>query len=457
MKKSVVAWLVGALAVAGLGSVGLARSRQASSDARGAVPAPTVTNAESQKPANKVSDDMARLRALALADSRGTTRLDQSILTYRQAAEKAPTRVESWVMLGRAWVAKARTSADPGFYVHANACADIALQLSPNDHLALGLRTLVMLNNHQFDDARKVAQALTAVRPDDALAWGSLSDTLLEVGRVEEAKDAAEKMIGIKPSLPSYSRAAYLAWIYGDEERATKFSRLAIDSGRDPHDMEPWAWQMTEAAMLFWHRGDYEGALAGFNTVNEVYGVYAPALAGKGRALLSLGRPKDAMGYLKTAYELAPLVETASLLCDAYAGADQSDDAAKACARAEEEGERTDSRSLAMFYAVRGEKSERALALAQEEMKLRPGIYTQDALAWALYRNHRYAEAKVASDRALAYGTRDARLMYHAGAIRIAMGDAVGGKKLVEKALAQNPAFDAHGAREARALVGKKS
>jgi hypothetical protein len=46
--------------------------------------------------------------------------------------------------------------------------------------------------------------------------------------------------------------------------------------------------------------------------------------------------------------------------------------------------------------------------------------------------------------------------MFHEGAIRIAAGDVKQGKKLVADALKQNPAFDATGVKEAKALLDER-
>ncbi|WP_437588088.1 tetratricopeptide repeat protein [Sorangium sp. So ce1000] len=83
-------------------------------------------------------------------------------------------------------------------------------------------------------------------------------------------------------------------------------------------------------------------------------------------------------------------------------------------------------------------------------------IYTEDTLAWALYRAGKLAEARRASDRALALGTRDARLLYHAGSIRIALGDLTEGERLVRAALDLNPGFDMTGAAEAEQLLAQR-
>ncbi len=55
--------------------------------------------------------------------------------------------------------------------------------------------------------------------------------------------------------------------------------------------------------------------------------------------------------------------------------------------------------------------------------QVRKDVYGYDALAWALLANDRPAEADDAMTTALAFGTRDAKLLYHAGMIKAALGD----------------------------------
>jgi hypothetical protein len=127
--------------------------------------------------------------------------------------------------------------------------------------------------------------------------------------------------------------------------------------------------------------------------------------------------------------------------------------AEEAWARVEKDGRRTDPRTVSLFLSTKGKKLADALALATVESQTRGDIYTDDALAWALYRVGRVAEAESVIDHARRHGTKDARLLYHQGAIHVAAGDVAGGKKLVAEALARNPAFDTTGAAEALTLL----
>src|SRR5690242_1201738 len=67
-------------------------------------------------------------RALALTRSQGTTPVDVQIATMQAQIEQFPQIRDYWIGLGRLWVRKAREAGDPGFYLHAKACADVALE-----------------------------------------------------------------------------------------------------------------------------------------------------------------------------------------------------------------------------------------------------------------------------------------------------------------------------------------
>ncbi len=404
-----------------------------------------------KKPA--AADPAAAMRELALIKVEGDLPVDAMLRRLRAAAQHNPAKAENWIELGNAWVRKARDSATPAYYRIADACAEVALGLSPHNRLALDLRGLALMNDHRFEEARRLEQSIVDVEPSDAMAWGTLSDALLELGRTGEAAQAMQRMMDLKPNLPSYSRAAHILWLRGDVAGAKEAVRLAIDAGADSRDLEPRAWVIVQAAQIFWNEGDLDGAEAGYDRALQDVADFAPALAGKGQVALARGDARAAVRLLLAAYRRSPLVSTLWLLGDARLAAGDTQSAEEVYQRIGRQGG-NDPRTLALFLATKDRERERALQLAEAERTVRDDQYTEDAWAWALYRADRLAEARAASDRATQLGTRDAKLLYHAGAIRLAAGEAQG-RKLVLRALALNPHFDLTGASEARRLLGE--
>jgi Flp pilus assembly protein TadD len=168
---------------------------------------------------------------------------------------------------------------------------------------------------------------------------------------------------------------------------------------------------------------------------------------------IARGDGDAAVSYLSKAYRLRPQAETAWLLGDAHEMRGDGASAREAFRRVVSDGRRGDRLTLALFYATKDRDRDEAVRLSEEERRHRGGVYVDDACAWALHRAGRPAEARAASDRALRLGTPDARLFYHAGAIRLAAGETSSGRALVARALALNPAFDRTGAAEARRLL----
>jgi tetratricopeptide (TPR) repeat protein len=395
--------------------------------------------------------------ALALAGTAGKTALDRRIARLIALAKARPQRLATWIELGRSYVDKARTASDPGFYLNADACAERGLRIAPEDPLALDLRALVLLNGHRFEAAKALSESLLAKHPDSVMAWGSLSDALLELGEHDAAERAATTMLDLKPSLPSYSRMSYLRWLRGADADARELARLAIDASDDPRRPEPRAWMLVQAAMLFWHAGDWRGADAGFRKALDVVKDYPPALVGRGRVKLAEGDASAAALLFEKAWSSSPLAETAWLLGEARELAGNTVAATEAYAAAEREGRRSDPRTLALMFASQNRNTNEAVLLAERERKVRADIYTEDALAFALYRVGRFDEARSAIERARRFATPDARLIFHEGVIRLALGQKSNGRRLLERALRLNAHFDERGAREAAALLGRSS
>ncbi len=393
--------------------------------------------------------------AICLSPATGDGAIDKQLRTHRQMAEKLPLKLESWIGLGHLWLKKARETSDPTYYLQVGKCADAALKVAPGDAGALALRATVQMSDHRFREARATTEAIVKANPGNVLALGILSDALLELGEVEAAAAAAQQMMDQKPGPPALLRGAYLRWLHGDVKGAKELNQEAITTGRDTRDPGATAWAFTQAAMVFWHEADYAGADLVFAETDKWVPGYPAGLVGRARCALARGQAAAAVGFLERAQKQDPLVETAWLLGDAKVALGDDKGAAAAYGLVLKQGQRTDRLTLAQFLSTKNREPSRALELIEAERKDRGGIYVDDTHAWALFRAGKLAEARQAIDRAIRLGTRDAKLLYHAGAIRLAAGDE-SGRKLVEQALGLNPGFDQTGAAEARKLLGAK-
>jgi tetratricopeptide (TPR) repeat protein len=98
-----------------------------------------------------------------------------------------------------------------------------------------------------------------------------------------------------------------------------------------------------------------------------------------------------------------------------------------------------------LFLADHGQE-ELALTQAQRAVDVAPFVDTLDAYAWALHRNGRDDEARDAIDAALVLDTPSALFHYHAGMIRLALGDEAEAQQHLARALDLNPHFNPVGA-----------
>jgi tetratricopeptide (TPR) repeat protein len=93
-------------------------------------------------------------------------------------------------------------------------------------------------------------------------------------------------------------------------------------------------------------------------------------------------------------------------------------------------------RQLTIFDADHDRDLQGAVARAKEELAVRGDVYGYDALAWALYKSGDLAGAAAAAQRALALGTPDSRIAFHAGLIAAAQGRSAVADALLRRAVA---------------------
>lgn len=351
----------------------------------------------------------------------------------------------SLTLLGLAFQQRARETGDPSFYPRAQAALRQALAAAPGDAETLSGLAAVALSQHRFRDALAFARRAVAATPGTARHHGALGDALVELGRYREAFAAFDRMAALRPGLAAYARVSYARELRGDLRGAVAAMGLAaaVAAGRP----EPAAWTRTQLGKLYFGAGRLARAGREFRHALAVFPGYAPALDALARVEASQGDLRHAIALARKASERAPLPETVGLLGDLYTAAGDP-------RRAEEQyrlvraidrllrsnGVRTDL-ELALFDLDHGLRLRRALARAREARELRPSVFADDVLAWALARNGRCAAARIHSDRALRLGTRDALMFFHRGMIERCLGNRGEARRWFRRALGVNPHF----------------
>ncbi|HZE70419.1 MAG TPA: tetratricopeptide repeat protein [Pyrinomonadaceae bacterium] len=377
------------------------------------------------RPGSKASVAIAGSRtttpcALALAPTPGNEGIDGEIARLQQQAKRASDPSRALEQLGWLFVKKARLSYDAGYYKLAEQCAACMETKQANSAEALLLRGHVLDSLHRFAEAEKLARELVARRglPFD---FGLLGDTLMEQGRVRDAAAAYQKMVDLRPDLQSYTRAAHVRWLTGDLKGAIELMRLAATAG-SPRDPESAAWAYTRLALYELQAGEITRALAASDAALSFQTDYAAALLVCGRTLMAQGKATEAVEILKRAASLNPLPEYQWHLADALRATGNVAAAQLIEDEILQRGAVNDPRTLALYLGTRGEQPEMALRLAEEELRLRQDVFTHDALAWSLAALGRIPEASGQMKLALAEGTKDARLYFHAGVIANRLG-----------------------------------
>jgi tetratricopeptide (TPR) repeat protein len=388
-------------------------------------------NAADQQAARPGSFDHC---VMALAPHQGTGDIDAGIARSQQRARDMANPVAALNDLAQRFIARARASQVPTYYIMAEHTTLCVESKDPGNAQALLLRGHVLHQFHRFSEAEALARRVVA-RRGLFLDYGLLGDVLLEQGRIGEAADAYQKMIDLKPYYHSYTRAAHLRWIKGNLPGAVELIEMAIKAA-SPRDPESIAWAYSRLAAYELQAGRLEAALRAADAALRHQPDYAAALLVRGRALLSSDKPVEAIDALRRASLVSPLPEHEWALADGLRALGNLEEARVVEGRLHRNGATADPRTFALYLATRRERIDEAVALARKELTNRADVFTFDALAWSLFAAGRTAEADEAMKRALAEGTQDARLFYHAGAIAAARGERATARRWLDKALA---------------------
>ena len=333
---------------------------------------------------------------------------------------------------------------------------DAARRLAPNDALVLVGIGGLQLAKHEFADALETGRAAAELSPGLASARAVVVDALVELGRYDEADEAAAEMFALNDDLSTLARVSYLAELRGNLAVALSAMRMAADSpGLAPENT---AFVQALLGNLLVYSGDPVGAAEAYRTALELVPNHAPSLAGQARLAIGAGNLDEAITLFERASQIVPLAEYVIALGDTQTAAGQTDAAAQSFALARAEIQLFEASGVvvdldfALFEADHGDPN-RALELAQAAYDSAPTVRAADAMAWALHRLGRDTEARPYVDEALRLGSRDPLLRFHAGAVAAVLGETDEARRELELALATDPGFSATGVGEARRIL----
>jgi tetratricopeptide (TPR) repeat protein len=290
----------------------------------------------------------------------------------------------------------------------------------------------VLQNLHCFKESETLARRLVQQR-GLSFDYGLLGDALMEQGKLSNAVEVYQQMMNLKPDLRAYARAAHMRWLKGELAGAIEAMQLAA-SAASPNDAESGAWVNTRLAFYEFQAGHVDEAERRCAFALSLQNNYAPTLLLKGKMLLAQNRFPEAVEALQNAAKMNPLPEYQWTLAEALRAVGRENEASGIEVQLRKHGPSTDPRTMALFLATRHENPETALRLARSEFDSRGDVFTHDALAWSLAAAGNLAEAHGEMQRALAEGTEDARLFFHAAVIASQAGHAADAERWLRKA-----------------------
>ncbi len=363
-----------------------------------------------------------------------------------------PTDFVSATQLGIREIDLGRATGDLTAYLRAEAAFDAALKTFADNPAAVSYKGSVLISLHRFADARDLAKSVLATQPNDPVALATLGDASLELGDVATARASYEHANRLVPSAATLVRLAHLAYIEGDTATALTDARAAVPlSEQEGAQGERAAWYQFQLGETLIGTADAAGARLAYRAAVAADPTSYWAHSGLARALAGSGDLGGAISELAAAIRIVPLPDFLARRGDLYtlrAGPGDASKAKQDYALVEAEAKLAGAasyvydRTLVLYLANHGLDPARALSLSTAELAIRKDVYGYDAYAWALLAAGRPADADAAMKTALAFGTKDAKVMYHAGMIAAALGDTNRARTNLQAALTLDQSFD---------------
>ncbi len=405
-----------------------------------------------------------------------SSRIDSQIAVSEKAVKLDPGAAMGWSMLSSDYMARSRESDDLGTAVKAEAAARQSLKIRNLGNI--GARNKLaqsLLQQHKFKDALNECDLAMKSGIFDDGTIRVKAECLIEIGRYSQAQEVIEKSSrAFKGASGKFVRARLLD-IQGKPNLALALMSNAVKEVEDAPAMpsDAIAWFHTHLGIQLAKMGRHDDARTENLKALELYPRDYKAKAGLAKLAFQDGRWAEAIELGNSSDKIAQMADVRAMVGDAYAMLGDSTQAEEQYNRvatlvgrpsgmndglhevapaAGTHGHRLD-RQYALFCADHNRDPEGAFAAAIRDFEGRQDLYAYDTLAWVCYYTGRTAEAKQAIEKALAFGTQDPQLLYHAGAIFAKSNDDARALQCVKEAIAIDSKFDGLSAKKAIELL----
>lgn len=379
-----------------------------------------------------------------------------SITSIQKRLRQLPSDSSAWASLGFLYTQQARLTADPSYYGKAEGAFAQSLKVEPvGNSLALTGQATLAASRHDFAKALSLTRSADAIDRYGATNLGVMADALSELGRYPESFDALQRMVDLKPGVPSYTRVSYSYELRGDPKGAAYALERALQVAQSPADA---AFALQYLGELAFNAGDLVTASRYFTQGLAKDPSYVPLLAGRARVEAASGHTADAIRDWQTVTNRLPqptyLIEYADLLTSL--GRTEQAAQQRAVIDATIRLFRSQGAIVDLelsLYDADNDRPQEALQSAAAEVARRRSIFVEDAYAWALHSAGRDAEALVHAHKAQRLGMRNALFAYHRGMIEKSLGLTAQARASLASALKTNPYFSPLGAPKAKAAL----
>ena len=345
---------------------------------------------------------------------------DKEVEFFKERLKSRPDSFTELNNLAQAYLTRSQTSGDLAYLIEAEKLAGRSLELSKDgNHGALVVMASVAEARHEFTRSLEIAQSIYAQEPSNLDSQALLANSLLELGRVQEAKVYIDQVRQAMPTSAAAIQSARVLIASGLDKEARELLEEAVRR-EQPQEQKVSARLRSLLGEIAFRHGRLDEARVLFGESIQVSPVNPFALQG-------LARVEACQGHYDKGFEIYteafagsqnPAFMTEMARMKAHAG--DKAQAARMLGQAEsllrpelEQGRFGHARDLAQVLLDQG-KPEEALTVLHRKEEQRQDWRFHELESMALEALKKNDEALVALKKALDTGIQEPSLYYRA-------------------------------------------